>query len=182
MSKLNIDQQTIYQLFSDKKSDFLIPDYQRPYAWGDTECQTLWDDDFSFGRGPAAKGRERETWGNDYYEPTEDDYINWDTSGDEKYYSGKKGYVIAGSDTEILDKNSVKNLSDEDLRLAINEIYARHGRKFKSEELQKYFDNKAWYTPKYEPDEFDKKQNSILNDVEKKNLKTLTEIRSERGN
>ena len=48
MSKLNIDQQTIYQLFSDKKSDFLIPDYQRPYAWGDAECQTLWDDIFTF--------------------------------------------------------------------------------------------------------------------------------------
>lgn len=48
MSKLNIDQQTIYQLFSDKKSDFLIPDYQRPYAWGETECQTLWDDIFEF--------------------------------------------------------------------------------------------------------------------------------------
>lgn len=48
MSKLNIDQQTIYQLFSDKKSDFLIPDYQRPYAWGEQECQTLWDDIFSF--------------------------------------------------------------------------------------------------------------------------------------
>ena len=48
MSKLNIDQQTIYQLFSDKKSDFLIPDYQRPYAWGDAECQTLWDDVFTF--------------------------------------------------------------------------------------------------------------------------------------
>ena len=48
MSKLNIDQQTVYQLFSDKKSDFLIPDYQRPYAWGDTECQTLWDDVFAF--------------------------------------------------------------------------------------------------------------------------------------
>lgn len=48
MSKLNIDQQTVYQLFSDKKSDFLIPDYQRPYAWGETECQTLWDDIFTF--------------------------------------------------------------------------------------------------------------------------------------
>ena len=48
MSKLNIDQQTIGQLFSDKKSDFLIPDYQRPYAWGDEECQTLWDDIFTF--------------------------------------------------------------------------------------------------------------------------------------
>lgn len=48
MSKLNIDQQTIQQLFSDKKSDFLIPDYQRPYAWGETECQTLWDDIVAF--------------------------------------------------------------------------------------------------------------------------------------
>ncbi|MBO5567749.1 MAG: DUF262 domain-containing protein [Clostridia bacterium] len=48
MSKLNIDQQTVYQLFSDKKSDFLIPDYQRPYAWGEQECLTLWDDIFGF--------------------------------------------------------------------------------------------------------------------------------------
>lgn len=48
MSKLNIDQQTVYQLFSDKKADFLIPDYQRPYAWGENECQTLWDDIFTF--------------------------------------------------------------------------------------------------------------------------------------
>ena len=48
MSKLNIDQQTVKQLFSDSKSDFLIPDYQRPYAWGESECQTLWDDVFSF--------------------------------------------------------------------------------------------------------------------------------------
>ena len=33
MSKLSIDQKTIEALFSDKKTDFLIPDYQRPYAW-----------------------------------------------------------------------------------------------------------------------------------------------------
>ena len=44
MSKLNIDQQTIKELFSNKKTDFLIPDYQRPYAWSEKECQTLWDD------------------------------------------------------------------------------------------------------------------------------------------
>lgn len=48
MSKLNIDQKSIKTLFSDKKSDFLIPDYQRPYAWGEKECQTLWDDLFVF--------------------------------------------------------------------------------------------------------------------------------------
>lgn len=48
MSKLNIDQSSIKKLFEDKKSDFLIPDYQRPYAWTDAECQTLWDDIFEF--------------------------------------------------------------------------------------------------------------------------------------
>ncbi len=48
MSKLNVDQKTIFDLFSDKKADFLVPDYQRPYAWDDEQCQTLWDDIFLF--------------------------------------------------------------------------------------------------------------------------------------
>jgi uncharacterized protein with ParB-like and HNH nuclease domain len=48
MSKLNVDQKSIKLLFSAKKSDFLIPDYQRPYAWEEEQCQTLWDDIFSF--------------------------------------------------------------------------------------------------------------------------------------
>ena len=48
MSKLSIDQKTIEALFSDKKTDFLIPDYQRPYAWEEKECQQLWDDIFTF--------------------------------------------------------------------------------------------------------------------------------------
>lgn len=48
MSKLNVDQTTIKDLFQSPKSEFLIPDYQRPYAWGENECQTLWDDIFAF--------------------------------------------------------------------------------------------------------------------------------------
>lgn len=45
MSNLNIDQKTIFGLLTDKKkADFLIPDYQRPYAWGEEECETFWDD------------------------------------------------------------------------------------------------------------------------------------------
>lgn len=48
MSKLNVDQKTIVDLFSDRKADFLIPDYQRPYAWNEEQCQTLWDDIFLF--------------------------------------------------------------------------------------------------------------------------------------
>ena len=49
MSKLNVDQKTIKNLLSDNKADFLIPDYQRPYAWdAEKECFTLWEDVFAF--------------------------------------------------------------------------------------------------------------------------------------
>ncbi len=48
VSKLNVDQKTIKDLLTDKSANFLIPDYQRPYAWEEDECQTLWDDIFSF--------------------------------------------------------------------------------------------------------------------------------------
>ena len=48
MSKLSVDQKTIKALLEDKKSDFIIPDYQRPYAWEEKECQQLWDDIFAF--------------------------------------------------------------------------------------------------------------------------------------
>lgn len=48
MSKLNIDQTSVMELFRDRKADFLIPDYQRPYAWGENECTTLWEDIFAF--------------------------------------------------------------------------------------------------------------------------------------
>ena len=48
MSKLSIEQKTVRQLLGDSKADFVIPDYQRPYAWEEKECQTLWDDIFNF--------------------------------------------------------------------------------------------------------------------------------------
>ena len=48
MSKLGIEQKTVKQLLGDNKANFLIPDYQRPYAWEEKECQTLWEDLFAF--------------------------------------------------------------------------------------------------------------------------------------
>lgn len=41
MSKLNVDQKTIKDLFQDKKADFLITGYQIPYAWVENECHSL---------------------------------------------------------------------------------------------------------------------------------------------
>lgn len=48
MSNLIVDQKKVKDLFQEKKVEFLIPDYQRPYAWGEQHCRTLWDDLFNF--------------------------------------------------------------------------------------------------------------------------------------
>lgn len=48
MSDLQIDKESVFDLFSNKEHEFLIPDYQRPYAWTGTECSTLWDDLVAF--------------------------------------------------------------------------------------------------------------------------------------
>lgn len=44
MAELKVDKKTIIDLFSNKDAYFLIPDYQRPYAWDETHCETLWND------------------------------------------------------------------------------------------------------------------------------------------
>ena len=48
MSKLSIEQKSILELLSDRRRSFLIPDYQRPYAWTEEQCQVLWEDIFTF--------------------------------------------------------------------------------------------------------------------------------------
>lgn len=48
MPNLTAEQKSIKVLFQDKKSIFLIPDFQRPYAWEENECQKLWDDLWEF--------------------------------------------------------------------------------------------------------------------------------------
>lgn len=91
-----------------------------------------------------------------------------------------EGFVFPYSDTQLLSAADVQFLSDWQIRVAINEIYARHGRKFKDAELQNYFDSCSWYYGIYEPDEFTKMQDSLLNDIEKKNINTLVNERESR--
>lgn len=55
MKNIQTETRTINEIFADTKTDFLIPDYQRPYSWTEDECQTLWNDfcDFAFPNGNA---------------------------------------------------------------------------------------------------------------------------------
>lgn len=49
----------------------------------------------------------------------------------------------------LLTDTEVSNLSQSDLRIMRNEIYARHGFIFQSKEMANYFSSQSWYTPKY---------------------------------
>lgn len=77
------------------------------------------------------------------------------------------GYILPESSTRQLEEADLSGLTKEQLLYARNEIYARHGRKFKDENIQKYFNNQQWYTPAIEPDAFDE---AVLSEIEKANV------------
>lgn len=52
-------------------------------------------------------------------------------------------YILPHSDTKKLTDSDLSELSEKQLELARNEIYARHGRKFKTDYLQEYFNSKS---------------------------------------
>ena len=53
--------------------------------------------------------------------------------------------ILPQSDTRLLTQQDVAGLSLREINYAKNEIYARHGRKFASKELQDYFNAQSWY-------------------------------------
>lgn len=86
--------------------------------------------------------------------------------------SFKSGYFLDGSDSRYLTDEEIKSLTDNELQLGINEIYARHGRKFSSEKYRSYFSEKTWYNGTIEPDRFDER---VFNQYEQENIRKLTE-------
>lgn len=68
---------------------------------------------------------------------------------------------------DVYDKFYVKVLR--------NEIFARHGKTFKSENLQRVFNNQSWYkqNPSYSDD--------LLNEYEKKNIEFILEYEKKKG-
>lgn len=108
----------------------------------------------------------------DYYDDSdlsEDDYDS-DLDEDSDNYSDsseENEYVLPDSAKRKLKKSDLKGLSKEELRIARNEIYARHGRMFDDKKLQKYFDSQSWYEGTVPASEFSE---DVLSSVEKKNV------------
>lgn len=87
-------------------------------------------------------------------------------------------YLLPGSDTRIITESELDELTKEEVKLARNEIYARHGRKFDDESLKAYFEQFDWYHPTIEPEDFEE---SMLNDYEVINRDFIVLYEEEKG-
>ena len=91
---------------------------------------------------------------------------------------GEEGIIFPNSSEEIISESDIDALSDEELRYAINELYARHGYIFKDNELLSYYSQFDWYEEKVKPGDF---STSLFNDVERKNVETMQKERDSRN-
>lgn len=84
-----------------------------------------------------------------------------------------RGYILPESDSRYLSMEDLEGLDINTLRLARNEIFARHGRLFQSEDLNEYFSNQPWYHGYLSAEEFD---DSVLNNYERTNLDLIRSL------
>ena len=89
--------------------------------------------------------------------------------------AGNSSFYPQASD-RLLTADDVNNLSGWELKIMRNEIFARYGYIFKSEEMRNYFMYQKWYIPKYE------NVDDMLTDVEKKNIELIKRYESRLGN
>ncbi len=87
-------------------------------------------------------------------------------------------YILPQSSTAYLTESDLTGLTAEELQMAINEIYARHGRKFNKDSVQEYFNSKSWYVGTVDPDAFD---TSVLNTYETTNIELLLRVKQVRS-
>ena len=84
-------------------------------------------------------------------------------------------YLIPDSAERYLKAAEVQNYNRDEIQLMINEIYARHGREFHTQENTNYFSRQDWYNPI--SGKSDEEIEREFNNFEKANVKLLCEYR-----
>ncbi len=88
------------------------------------------------------------------------------------------GYILDGSDSRYIDKAELENMDETTMTLALNELYARHGRIFTTPYISEYFNSKSWYNGTVSPDDFSE---SVFNTYEVSNKNTIVSVMESRG-
>lgn len=86
-----------------------------------------------------------------------------------------RDYIFPDSDSRYLTDEDLAGYSSDQLELAKNEIYARHGRKFVTQRIADYFNSKSWYKGTEDPETFDNNQGDIFNEYEVANISRIAD-------
>lgn len=84
-------------------------------------------------------------------------------------------YVLPESNVRRIEESELYGLSEWECCIARNEIYARHGRIFRDEEIAAYFASMPWYSPQVEPDVFDATASGRLPEIEMYNVDVIVQ-------
>lgn len=84
-------------------------------------------------------------------------------------------YILPNAADRYLSEAELSGLTQEQIQLAINEIFARHGRCFTTEKMDTYFRSKSWYRP--DPSKTDDQIIAEFNEYEKANEELLEKLR-----
>ena len=85
---------------------------------------------------------------------------------------GKQMFLLPDSAIRNYTAEEISEMTPQILCFARNEIYARHGRQFLSQELQQYFELMQWYEGTVPGDAFDP---AVLNEYERNNIVLLAD-------
>ena len=98
----------------------------------------------------------------------------------DKVEKGDSDYILPESSSRYYTRQELSQLDDYTLQMAINEIYARHGRKFDTQSIREYFEGKAWYRGTINPADFDGNEAAYFNEYELANRELMSQIRADR--
>ncbi len=82
------------------------------------------------------------------------------------------------TDTRIIKYSELEGLDKKQALLVLNEIYARHGRAFKTDWIREYFESQSWYRA---TNKSDAKINAELSKIENANIKTINQYLKDKG-
>ncbi|HIY02953.1 MAG TPA: YARHG domain-containing protein [Candidatus Blautia faecipullorum] len=99
----------------------------------------------------------------------------------EQTYTQTGEYFFPDSNSRYLTDEDLAPYSYDQLELAKNEIYARHGRQFVTERIADYFNSKSWYQGTVDPNTFDAQQDSVFNEYEMANIQKIDEWMANMG-
>lgn len=98
------------------------------------------------------------------------------TQADQNEVVSTDEYILP-TDTQYISESDLWGLTQEEVALARNEVYARHGYVFQNQDYQNYFSSKSWYQPDaaYQP------MDDTLSKIEKANVDMIVKYEVSKG-